>query len=465
MLIGSKRFLRSYVLQLAAITLAVCAALAVVLSFFTDNPLVSFVIYAIAFLLFLRFAQRYFYTKLLNILYDECDAQKFHEVITHMPLPVGILLKVFSEQHTGNYGKAIAMMTAHFDASKKLKEKCGSLVYLGRIYFRLRDREKLAEIIEKFNFLKNSNPKKHRVFAAYRTFDYYQDYLNGEYERCISSSEQSLRSLPVRYANSRFLKAQHLFSIAVMCYESGNTERAREIFSEIIETAPKLIDLKAHSEDYLNAIETGNSDILAPITVKWNFVSYYRHFKKVQRKTFLILAMLLSAAIYSAVSFSAYKIHETIEKFTAESDSQASEEESSEEEQPEYVRKELMDELNFTLREFYDKANVINAFTLKKGDEYVGTLCLVDTEVGVDLTIVVYYNGEKINRHIPFAYHINTTPYTYANLPASEYYIGFQNTTSPPKGDCYRVIEYTYNNTTYWLGIDYIEEYLNESSD
>ncbi len=284
-----KKFVRRYLLQYAAISLAFIALCAVYFILF-DESVLSVLIFFVICLLCYRLIIRFSAKKLFSPLYDECDAQKYYDIIYLMPPPLYSLFKMDAEEYMGNYDKMIAMASAHYDASKKLKDKCIALIYLADAYFWLRDRENLAKTIEKFNRLKKDNPKKCKIFTSYKVFDYFQDYLDGEFGRCIATSEENLKKLDKHPKQRRISKTRITFNIAVMCYESGNMERARELFTNIIETTPKLVNFKKLSEKYLSAIETGNSDILAPVILDIDTTLYSQERKAIQkRKCWMIL--------------------------------------------------------------------------------------------------------------------------------------------------------------------------------
>ncbi len=289
-----KKVVYKYVLKFVSLNLIFCA-LSAVYFILLDVSVWSVLIYIVPCLCFRRFIIKFRNKKLLSPLYYECYSQKYYDIVNLMPLPLDIWFRERAEEYMGNYDKVIALESAHYEASKSIKEKCTILNDLARIYFNLRDREKLAKTIEKFNQLKKNNPKKWQVFAVYEAFDYFQNYLDGEFERCIAASEENIKKYDLRMSPSTFFKMRFKFNIAVMCYESGKTERARELFTNIIETVPNYLNNKILSEKYLSAIETGNSDILAPVIIEPDSASYNqaRKYLTVNKLKFILTAFIM----------------------------------------------------------------------------------------------------------------------------------------------------------------------------
>ncbi len=133
------------------------------------------------------------------------------------------------------------------------------------------------------------------MFANYKVFDYFQNYLGGEFECCIATLEENLKNANKYPPLRRLISTYFTFNIAVMCYESGKAERARELFTNIIETTSRLINYRTLSEKYLSAIETGNSDILAPVIIEPDSASYNqaRKYLTVNKLKFILTAFIM----------------------------------------------------------------------------------------------------------------------------------------------------------------------------
>ncbi len=115
---------------------------------------------------------------------------------------------------------------------------------------------------------------------------------------------------------------------------------------------------------------------------------------------------------------------------------------------------EYENKLNKALLKQYDRAEVVKYFDVKNGDEYIDTFCLIAADDRLHLASIVTYDGGETLDLIPLIKDVQI-PRDYAiKSVVSNHTVTFFISDAPINGYDYKdIIEYSHNNSNYWVGI------------
>lgn len=384
----------------------------------------------------------FFQKNFITILSDERDAKKFHDTIYHRPFRRSLLYRLHAEWYIGDYEKLIHLTSAAYKNSGDIRSKCTYLTFLARAYFEVGDIEALTNVVAEFETLQKNNPNKTRIFLRYPVFQYYRAFLNKDYERCISITQERMSKINDKTPNGRMQWLTQSCNLAIAYYSYGDYEKAKTLFRYFIETTPKLINFKILSEKYLNSIEKGIAVEPCGIVVGKGISYYEQEILSLKRKNkvtrILLYIVILLACISAAIT-------EYLDYIETKKNSQ--------------LQQEYEINLYNTLSRYYENADFIQYFNVEVETKNIDTLCVVDTGNQLDLVSVVTYDGGETLDIIVLEKNIAISKPYCIKSAVSDYYIGFQIHTSEAKGnDFYYIVDFTYNNTKYWFIIDYIEK-------
>lgn len=227
----------------------------------------------------------------IGILTNELDAQKFYDTIHHKYMRPPLLYRLNAEWYMGNYEELMILAKAELRVTKRLPVKCVCLVYLARAYFELRDVENLDKIVQEFFKLQKENPQKQKLFSRYPVFYDYMAYLSKDFEQCLSLVEDRMKAVNTGRFGGNLLLFTQRSNCAIAYYELGDLQKAKEIFENIHQTAPKLRNFNHLSTKYLTAIENGDDTALSPVIYRVNTAEYEQKilFVKKKRKVFALI--------------------------------------------------------------------------------------------------------------------------------------------------------------------------------
>lgn len=281
------------------------------------------------------------------------------------------------------------------------------------------------------------------MFSAYPAFKYYRAYLDGEYETCVSLAETRKKNIKQTSATGKLTWLSAQINLAVAYYELGKLDQAKEIFRWFIDTKPLLTSFYNLSARYISAIDNNEPITQLPLTLDEKEadkleqeVQYFE--KKLSRGKIFIcaLAVLFTLLIVS----NNYMRHEKDKNYHN-------------------AISKYEQNLNTALSEKYGDVDWHDAFNLKKGDDVLGSLCLIYTGDRFDLVEVVSYKSQETFILLPVREDIKKDTYYRSEALISDYYIGFTLTSEKPELDitAYPIIPVEINNATYYFYIDYLE--------
>ena len=381
---------------------------------------------------------------LIPILSDELNAQKFYNTIYRKSLHPSTLYQLNAEWYIGNYKKLIALSLAGFKHSKNIQKKCIYLVYLARAYFDIRDYRKLNEAVTTFYQLQENSKQRRKLLTQYPIFEYYKAYLDGNFERCVSITQNRMERIQNKRSNGKLLWLTNQSNLAIAYYELKEFEKAKEIFLWFAKTTPNLNNFYTISAMYLEAIEknippcsTSQSDEEENVQVERDHLSLIKKANK--KRTILYVLIIVLIVAFAITDFFRYS--------------------EKEQEQNDYnsAITEYENDLRVAITKKYGNANYIKYFNLTDETQYIDTFCLVEHGDGLDLTSIVTYDGGESLDFIILIEDIQV-PKDYSVKSAVsnnqiEFYISDEQLpTSKDK----ELIEFSFNNKNYWIEIQRI---------
>ena len=369
---------------------------------------------------------------LCPILFDNLDAFEFQKIINHKNFIPPLNYRINAAIAIGDHQTLVNIATNQIRKKKcspKVKHLCFCI--LENTYFELRDFEKIKIILARHQKYQEQYPSKFRVSNSF--VRYYQYFLEQNYEACKTICLERNFELNPKAWDARIRKLQNDFYYAVACYENGEMETARSSFENIVDYAPKM-NVANISKKYIEAIESNQSiSILENEILPDNNYQLYdkRSNSRIKRyKTIMVIGLVVLAIL------SAFRYHQMHEK-----------------------TKEYEKDLNNALSRHYVQAEFIKYSDVKYNKQYLDALCIVKTKQGLDLVSIVTHDKGKTSDIIILVKNIRTAESYCIKSAVSDYYFGFQLYDKKIRNDdFYCVIEFTYENTKYWLGIDYIEK-------
>jgi len=381
-----------------------------------------------------------------SVLFNDLNAQQFHQIITnnkHFLPPLSY--RINAAFFTGDYQTVVNIVSCQIRKKRcSIKEKLFYLSLLARVYFELRDFDKLNLLLKKHDEIRELYPSKKLVNTANSIWSYYRYFLDGNFEACKTICREKHLELNSKAWDAKIRKLNNDFAYAVACYENGDTNDAIECFEKIISYAQYM-----HSSElsvrYVEAIKTNSEmTLLSEVTPENDFQLYDdRTAKKIQRHrivTTVLLTLVCACIIASEVI--GFVINEKQNQYDSENNSAIVEFEKN---------------LSNAIAINYDDANFITYFNVTDGAQHIGSFCLVEHDDGLDLTSIVTYNGGKSldliilieNIQIPNDYSVRSAV---SNNQIEFYISDEQLPTSMDK----ELIEFSFNKKDYWIEIQSI---------
>ncbi len=371
-----------------------------------------------------------------SVLFNELDAQTFQEIMNDKHLLPHLGYRIGGALSIGDY--QIVVNNVEFKMRNKrcsLRQQLSYLSLLSRVYFELRDFEKLRDLYGKYNTLKDRHSEKSMFQSQYSVWTYYESFLKREYETCKALCKAPLN---MKAWGSNYVKLEKDFYYAVACYENGEMEEAKKAFENIIAFAPNMY-LANVSQKYIKGIEANSQIVMSETEVLPE--QDYKLFDdaglaKIRRNKIIMRILLILCIFLFAISF-----------FINNAERGGNSDLLSYEAR-----------LNKSISSYYDDAEAVTSFTLKTdANVHIDDICLINSGGVLDLVSVVTRDGgdtfglEKLVTNIAL-----DVPYcVYSHI--TNYYIGFQIYTDKSLNtNCYNIVEFEYNGQTCWLCIDYI---------
>ena len=379
--------------------------------------------------------------KLMGILNKELNAQKFYDIIYQKPSFYHISYRLNAESYVGNYQNVIALSTAGWKNSSNVHWKAAFLSYSARAYFEMHDHENLAKTLDAFYELPKYTKKPQKFLAKYSTFQFYKAYLDQDFEQCVALAEGSAAKVRKNDPTKKLLQLAYQRQLAIVYYERGEFEKAKEIFRHLMEAAPNLNNFYELSARYINAIEqNGPPDLMLQVGQE-EITQTERELFSLQKKAKKenIVAKLATAVICFLVGFlvlTSIAYGELYADYKARL--------------AEYEAK-----LNDAISRKYDSdAEFIKYFVVMNGEDHLETFCLVEVDGRLDLTsIVTSDNGETSKLRllledikIPGEYTVESAVSVYKIT----FYISDERLS---ESEYQQIVKYSHNGTNYWFGI------------
>lgn len=378
---------------------------------------------------------------ILSVLFSELDAPRFQEIIDDKRFVPSLVYRINAALSNGDYQTVVNIATIQMCKQKSsIKVKYYYLCILARVYFELRDFDKLEILFTKFNEYKEIYPSKPFLNSQNTLWNYYGYLLEKNYEKCKLICQKRNSSLKPNRRDTKFNKIQNEFYYAVACYENGEIEVAKVTFKGVVCAAPRMY-IAIVSQKYLDAINQDQQPLLTDVEIipdaryqtydEKTVLRINRH-RITMRIGIIIVVVLL--AVSSAFNYIDKKHNSGIGVFESK--------------------------LNAALIEYYEEATIIEYFNLKKEETNVDSLGLIGIGNRVDLIEIVSNDGNQTFDVLLVEENIDVEKYYCVKSPASSYYIGFSlSTTEFINVESYCVRKFNFNGSEYWLNIDYVEMY------
>lgn len=382
---------------------------------------------------------------LFPILYNALNATEFQKIVDDKHFLPPISYRISAAFFTGNYQTVVNIATYQLRKKKcSTNAKLYYLSLLARVYFELRDFDKLNLLLKKHDEIRELYPSKKLVNTANSIWSYYRYFLDGNFEACKTICREKHLELNSKAWDAKIRKLNNDFAYAVACYENGDTNDAIEYFESIISYAQNMHSSEL-SARYVEAIKTNSKmTLLSEIVPEKDFQPYDdRTTKKIQRHrivTTVLLTLVCVCIIASEVI--GFVINEKQNQYDSENNSAIVE-----------FEKDLSNAIAIN----YDDANFITYFNVTDGTQHIDSFCLVEHGDGLDLaSIVTYDGGESLeliilieNVQIPNSYSVKSA----VSNNQIEFYIS--NGQLPASKDN-ELIEFSFNKKDYWIEIQSI---------
>lgn len=380
---------------------------------------------------------------LLPVLYDDLNAIEFQKIVNNKHFVAPLIFRANAAVASGDYQTAINIASKQIvNSDSNLNCKYYYLSLLARIYFELRDFEKLNLLLKKYDELKALNPSKKIFNTSNSIWDFFRDFLNSDFETCklICKNIEKTLQTKANNKNSRYAALINKFYYAVVCYSDGTIETALQIFKDIIHTAPQM-HLADVSQKYVESIDTSSEmPVLEELIPQKDYQLYDDETKeKLHRhKVFSVILLIIicvSVVIVSVLNF------ENKQQRRHESEYNSS-------------IAEFEKDLNNAIERSYDNANFVKYFNVVYREQHIDTFCLIERNGSLDLASIVTYDGGESLNLVLLIENIQI-PYDYSVKSAvSDYKIAFYITDEQiPTSNGTKIVEFSLNNKSYWIEI------------
>ena len=191
---------------------------------------------------------------LLTVLFDKLDAVEFQKIVNDNRFNVPLIYRTSAAVSSGDYRTVINIASKSLsDKKMNIKVKYYYLSTLARVYFELRDFEKLKLLLEKYDEYQ-SKPSLKKCENENSIWEYYRYFLKSDYESCKLLCDLRNGRLKDNAWDTKLRKIQNDFLYAIACYENDEIDKAKQIFLDIIQKAPNLY-LSILSKKHIDAIQ------------------------------------------------------------------------------------------------------------------------------------------------------------------------------------------------------------------
>lgn len=199
-------------------------------------------------------------SKAKKYLFEELNPFKYYAVM-------GVYGKDLTEDNyefnyaVGNYERAVSLCLKELSKTKLKQIEVECKYYLALCYFETENYEKLKTVCNELKAVFSSD-KNGKVYKEQYglVFDYFIDFLNGDYEKCKSIKSRT-ESTDKKYSNFYRIKAQFYYAVAL--YKNNEIADACKEFENIAVCCPDL-NLSKLSAKYLNSARDNESDTETP---------------------------------------------------------------------------------------------------------------------------------------------------------------------------------------------------------
>ncbi|MBR2926606.1 MAG: hypothetical protein IKC31_03395 [Clostridia bacterium] len=379
--------------------------------------------------------------KLIGILNKELNAQKFYDIICQKPSFYHISYRLNAERCMGNYKNVIALSTAGLNGMSNVHWKAIFLTYLAIAYFEIRDHENLAKTVDAFYELPKYTKKLQKFLAKYSAFQFYKAYLDKDFEQCIALTEDKAAKVRKNHPTKNLDQLAYQRNFAIVYYELGEFEKAKEIFRHLMEAAPNLNNFYELSARYITAIEQNGSPDLMLQVGQEEITQTERELFSLQKKAKKenIVAKLATAVICFLVGFLVLTSIAYGESY-ADYKARLAEYEA---------------DLNDALSLQYDSdAKFIEYFNVMNGENVLEVFCLVEVDGRLDLTSVVTRDQGVTSNLVLLLEDVKIPGEYTVESAVSVYKITFYISDERlSESEYQQIVKYSHNGANYWFGI------------
>ena len=379
------------------------------------------------------------------VLFDKLDAFEFQNVINYKGFFPPLSYQLNAALFTGDYQALVNIAISKIQKKKaSVKVKDYYLYLFARVYFELRDFEKLNILVSKHEEYKNLYPSKSFLKTQNSDWSYYRYFLEQKYESCKTICEQRNLELNPKAWNTKIRKLQNDFYYAIACYSNDEFETAKKMFESIIVFAPKMY-ISEVCKRYLEAIETGlQPEVFEAVIPEKNDEHYNGTVtKRIRLYRIIRIVVLVITVILVATS---YVLDYVDQK-------------KQEQQQQEYTVK-FEKKLNNALLKNYDQAQFIEYFSIYAESQHIDTFCLIDVgDDRLDLASIVTYDGGETSDLIILVKDIQVPGEYTVKSTVSDYKITFYISDKLLTGSDYEEIVWcSGDDVIYWFGIKRVHQ-------
>ena len=302
---------------------------------------------------------------ILSALTKDLDSSLYYEIVKtgkfYNHLAFGHLEAEF---HAGNYNNAAAICYQKL-ADPKIAKKFSFvyLSFLANMYFRTGDDVRLGEVCERVDALMAEQKKISKSIKNWIVvIPFFQAYLRRDLATCEAFWNNNPSKLELGQVTRNY-------NVARVALAVGETEKAKALFEEVLQKAPKLY-LSTHAAHALEAIEASCSydEGIEPITPTENFVL------PVAPQKSKVVTVLLWVIIMCLFLGSVYL--------------------KWQEKQWDREYEEYIEEIRLIVEEDYDNVAVVQTFDPLYDDIIVDNMFVCEVDSGMILGAVYVYEDE-----------------------------------------------------------------------
>lgn len=262
------------------------------------------------------------------------------------------------------------MIERLFQKTKSKKSRGTLLCMKARIYFEM---DKIDSLMLVCDFVQ-THKDYIKIAKNIDVFQFYQDYIEKQYSRCIDYCDRVQNSLHSKSYGYKLKLVNNLFNYAIVYYNVGDWCLAKDYFSKLIDCAPKLY-ISTIACEYLNAIATKEKISIKVKDFDKNKESVISEvfFK---RKNLAIFILFLSLVLLIISIIPLFFEHSTYQNEV----------------------NEFEENLNMALQIQYEEYRVVDYFNLIQNDIIMDSCCIIQDESGeYDIGFLVTSGeGEKL---------------------------------------------------------------------